>query len=174
MVKKLDKIVSGISGTVSIVSYVCLVGIMLLMTVDVFMRKLFDAAIVGSYEIVERLLLLLVFAAFAYAQTNKAHIHVTMFVSKLPRGISLGVFGFWNLISTATAIVCGYALCLQGAYALEAGTWTPVLYIPLFPFFYIAAVGMFIFALTLLWDTAKCFIGIGDKEVGDEIRSHWD
>ena len=81
MVKKLDKIVSGISGGVGIVAYVCIVAITLLMTVDVLMRKLFDAAIVGSYEIVERLLLLLVFSAFAYAQTNKAHIHVTMFAS---------------------------------------------------------------------------------------------
>lgn len=172
-VKKVDKVINTISNTVAIVSYIALVGIMVLITVDVLLRKIIQVTVVGSYEIVQLMLLLLVFGAFAYAQTNRSHIHVTMFIAMMPRQISMVLFGLWGVLSTGTAVLCGYALILQGFYAQSAGTWTPVLYIPLYPFNYIAAFCMFIFALTLLWDTIKSFIGVVNEEVAKDISSSW-
>ena len=173
MIKKTDKIVTKISNTIGLVSYVALVIMMLLITVDVLMRKIFLITVVGSYEIVQLMLLLLVFAAFAYAQTNRSHIHVTMFIAMMPRPISMMLFGLWGILSTCAAILCGYALILQASYSHAAGTWTPVLYIPLYPFHYIAAFCMFIFALTLLWDAIKSFAGVVNEEVAKDINSSW-
>ena len=174
MIKKIDKIIARISGGIGSVTYVAFVGIMFTISVDVIMRKVFQFSIPGSYEIVERMLLLLVFAAFAYGQTNRAHIHVTLFIKLFPKLIRMALFGVLGLLSTATAIFCGYAVWLQGDYSLRAKTVTAVLYIPLYPFFYIASVCMYAFALTLLWDAIKSFIGVVNDEVAKDLQSTWD
>lgn len=172
--KTIDTIIKKIASILSIVGFASLIIIMFLITIDVLMRKIIDVAIPGSYEIVERLLLLLVFASFAYGQTNRSHIHVTMFVSKFPRPVGMALFGIFSLLSFIGCALMAYALVLQGQYAFTAGTWTPVLQIPLYPFFYIAAVCSAVFAITILWDAIKSLVGIGSKEWADDIASTWD
>lgn len=174
MVQKIDKIISRISGGTAAATYVAFVGIMLIIGVDVFLRMAFKRPILGSYEIVERMLLILVFAAFAYTQSNRGHIHVTLFLSRFPNFISMPLFGILGLLSTATSVFCGYATWAQADYSLKASTVTAVLHIPLYPFFYIAAICMYVFSLTLLWDTIKSFIGIANEDVRNDIKSSWE
>ena len=174
MIKKIDKILSRITTSFGYVSYVSIVFIMLLVVVDVIMRKILRAGILGSYEIVERALLLLIFAAFAFTQTEKAHVHVTLFVSKLPKPVGMFIFGFLGVLSTSAAVFCAYSMVEQGKFSFEKYTTTAVLLIPLYPFFYIAGVCMYIFAVVLLWDSVKSFIGIKNEEICKEIRSAWE
>ena len=174
MVKKIDKVMSRITNTLGYVSYAAIILIMLLVVVDVIMRKSLRSGILGSYELVERLLLLLVFAAFAFTQTERGHVHVTLFMSKLPKPVGMFIFGLLGLLSTAASVFCAYAMVEQGNFSLEKNTTTAVLLIPLYPFFYIAAVCMFIFTVTVLWDSIKSFIGIANKEIAEDIRSTWE
>lgn len=174
MINKIDKVISRITGSICYVGYAGIVFIMLLTVIDVFTRKVFHTGIVGSYELIERTLLIMIFAAFADAQVLRGHIHVTLFLAKFPRVLSLILFGLFGLLSTAASAVCSYALLEQGRYCLSAGTTTAVLFIPHYPFYYIAAFCMLVFTLVLLWDSIKCFIGIAQEEVGEEIRSYWE
>ena len=174
MIKKIDNVIGRISGTIGFFTFIAYVLIMALITVDVIFRKAFHSSILGSYELVERMLLILVFAAFAYTQTNRGHIHVTLFISRMPKAFSMILFGFLGLLSAGTAVFCAYATLLQGNFSVSSSTVTAVLHIPLYPFFYIAAFCMLIFAVTLLWDAIKSFIGVGNKEVAADIRSSWD
>ena len=172
--KTADKIIAKISSVWSLLSYITMVAVMLLITVDVLLRKICQVTIVGSYEIVERCLLVLVFCGFAYGQTNRAHIHVTLFLSMFNKKVALFLFGIWHVLSFAGAVFTGYAMILQTQYAIEAGTWTPVLQIPLWPFYIVSAIGMFIFALTIVWDAIQCFVGLGSQEWADNIMSSWE
>lgn len=174
MVKKIDKVISGITGAICYVSIAAIVLTMLLTVIDVLTRKLMRTGIVGSYELTERLLLVMIFAAFAYTQTKKGHVHVTLFLSKFPKSLGVFIFGILGLLSTGAAVFCAYAITEQGKYSLTAGTLTAVLHIPLYPFYYIAAFCMYVFAITLLWDAIKCFIGLKNDEVCTEIRSSWE
>jgi len=171
--KTIDKIVNKISSGWSIFSYIAMVLVMLLITVDVILRKVAHITIVGSYEIVERCLLVLVFCGFAYGQTNHAHIHVTLFLTMFSKKVSLFLYGVWHVLSFIGAVLTGYAMILQMQYAISAGTWTPVLQIALWPFYLISAIGMFIFALTIIWDAVQCFVGLGVEEWDEKIRSAW-
>ena len=174
MIKKIDRVIARISGGIGSITYVAFTGIMILISVDVVMRKVFEISIPGSYELVERMLLILVFAAFAYAQTNRGHIHVTLFIGRFPKFISMALFGVLGLLSTSTAVFCGYVIWLQGNFSLRSKTVTAVLHIPLYPFFYIASFCMCVFALTLFWDAIKSFIGIANSEVAEDIQSSWE
>ena len=173
--KIIDKIVEKISCGWSVFSYITMVLVMLLITVDVILRKVAHITIVGSYEIVERCLLVLVFCGFAYCQTNKGHIHVTLFLQMFHEKVALFLFGIWHLLSFAGAIFTGYAMILQMQYAIQANTWTPVLQIALWPFYLVSAIGMFIFALTIIWDCIQCFVGLApsQKEWADKIKAGW-
>ena len=171
MIKKIDKFLSVVSNWFMWVSYVGIVAIMVLIVIDVAMRRFLQAGIAGSYEIVERMLMIMIFAAFAYTQTQRGHIHVTLFLGKFPRVVGMIVFGLLGLLTTTAAVFCAYSLMVQGDYSLAAGTHTSVVKIPLYPFFYISAVLAYLFALTLLWDSIKCFIAIKNKELSDDIRS---
>ena len=174
MVKKIDKIIAYIAGGISSVTYVAFIGIMFTISVDVTMRKVFQFSIPGSYELVERMLLLLVFAAFAYTQTNRGHIHVTLFIRLFPKWLRMSLFGVLGLVSAVTAVICGYAVWIQANYSVSSRTVTAVLLIPLYPFFYVASLCMYAFAFTLLWDAIKSFIGIANDEVAEDIQSTWN
>ena len=174
MLKKIDVVVSRITSAICYVSYVAIVAIMLLTVADVFMRKVLLRGILGSYELVERMLLIMIFAAFAFAQTQRGHVHVTLFITKFPRVIRMLIFGILGLLSTGTAVFCGIALIEQVKFSFTARTVSPVLLIPLYPFFAIAMVCMFVFAITLFWDTIKSFAGIKSDELAADIQKSWD
>lgn len=173
MIKKIDKCLSAFTYALGILSGVGVIVIMLLTVADVIMRRVLLTSIIGSYEIVERLLLISVFGTFALAQTSRSHVHVTLLVSRLPKALGMAVFGVLGLLSTFAAGFCGYALIQQGIESFNLKTTTAVLQWPLYPFFYIAAFFTFVLAITILWDSVKSFIGIFNEEVREDIRSSW-
>ncbi len=173
MIKKIDRALLGFTTTVSLVSYVGFLAVMLIIVVDVLQRKITGTGINGAYELVERILMCGVFAAFAYTQSLRGHVHVTMFISKLPSKPRFLVFGLTGILSSMGAFALAYAAVLQAQYSMSAGTMTGVLQIALYPFFFIEAICMAIFGLTLLWDVCKSFIAIGNKDVAEDIESSW-
>jgi TRAP-type C4-dicarboxylate transport system permease small subunit len=171
---KVGKIIDKATFVVSIVSYCGIIAIMLLNVADVLMNKLFGNPIKGTYEITEVLLLCTVIGSFAYAQTKKAHINMTLLIKVFPRFLRFFVYGLMGLLSTGTAAVVGYAAILQAASAIDKGTITSVLFIPMYPFYYIEAAAMFVFALALLYDTALSFIAVFSKKYEELVVSTWN
>jgi TRAP-type C4-dicarboxylate transport system permease small subunit len=82
---KLGKIINKATFVVSLVSYAGVVAIMLLNVADVLLTKLATKPIKGAYEITEVLLLCTVMASFAYAQSKKAHINMTILINFFPK-----------------------------------------------------------------------------------------
>ena len=56
MFKKIDRFFSGLCGAFGVISVLCIVGVIVLITVDVVIRK-FGGNVKGAYEITERLLM---------------------------------------------------------------------------------------------------------------------
>ena len=175
MIKKVDKIIYGVANAYAAISYVLVIAIILLIAVDVSIRTFGGSgSIKGSYEIVERMLLVLVFAAYASTQARKGHVHVTMFLAKFPRIIRMPLFGILGLVSTAACFICAKALMEQTGFSLEAGTHTAILAIPLYPFFFVSSISMFLFSVVLLWDSFKSFVAIKNDAIEKEIVDVWN
>jgi TRAP-type C4-dicarboxylate transport system permease small subunit len=170
---KIGKIVERTTLVVSLVSYFGIVAIMLLNVADVLMTKLFVRPITGAYEITECLLLCTVIGSFAYAQSKKSHINMTLVIKFFPRVLRYFIFGLMGLLSTGTAAAVGYAALLQASSALGKGTITSVLSIPLYPFYYIEALAMLVFALALFYDTILAFIAIFSRKYEELVVSTW-
>lgn len=170
---KLGRVIDKFTLAVSLVSYGGVLAIMLLNVVDVLMTKSFTQPIKGAYEITEVLLLCTVMASFAYAQSRHAHINIGMVLKRFPRPLALGLYSFMGLLSAATAGAVGYAAVLQAQSAVERGSVTAVLHIPMYPFYYVEAIAMFIFAMVLLYDALLALLAIRNRDYADFVISTW-
>lgn len=131
---------------------VTLALMVLLITLDVVLRYFFNRPISGSYELVEFMMVLIVYLGLAYTQTNKRHVSITLFTTKLsPSQLSV--------ISSATYLLCLVVFimitwrCILQAEALRTdGTASDVLFIPNFPFMWIVVVGSALLCFVFLID----------------------
>lgn len=167
MYKKIDKVLLRINTVLSVLTYVGFVGIMLLMSADVLLRKLTGGGIIGTYEIVQYVLMAAVFASFAYTQSLKGHIKVTMLLHVMPEKVRYLLAGIMGLLSTAAAGVVAWSAVQQALYSMSAGTKSGVLGFPYYPFYWIEVVGMAAYAVVLLWDALKSFGALGSQELAN-------
>ena len=170
--KKVENVVGRFTKAICYVSFVGIIAIVLLNVADVVLAKV-HKPVLGAYEITQRLLLCTVFASFAYAQTKKTHINMTILIEKFPRSVRFVIFTLMSLLSVFAAGALSYAAFYQGGVAFELGTATEVLYIPLYPFFYVQAVAMAAFVIVLLFDTIMSVIAIFNEDLAKHIMSGW-
>lgn len=150
---------------------VCVVTV--LITLDVILRLL-GYPILGSYEVISVVMTIVVFASFAYGQREKRHIHVTMFIRRLPANGRLLVFGVMSLLSTAIVGYAAYAAFAQAGSTFNSVSSTGVLKIPFYPFYYIEGFALALFTLVLLVDAAKAILAVRDEELAREVMRYWD
>ena len=148
----IEKVSSPLSRIFDSAGQVILAMMALLITTDVVLRYFFNRPIKGSYELVEFMMILLVFLGLAYTQTKKGHISITLFTGKLsPAQLAV--------IQTATYLLC---LCLfsiitwravvQAEIFRIANDASGVLLIPKYPFMWVVFIGSGLLTLEFLKD----------------------
>lgn len=175
--KKAIKLYSNV--TAKICYYVCFISMiliaamMLIMFVDSMLGLFANYRITGIYELVQCLLLIVVFTSWAYTQTVHGHIHVTMFVGKMPQKLRFICFSLTSLISVITMVFATWGVGKGIMEKIASHEITATLMIPIWPLFVVECVVFALFALVLLGDTVKSFIAIFDKEFADDVQSSW-
>lgn len=172
-IMKYQKTVDGISRVFGTIAVICCTAMMILIIIDVILRKTINLPILGSYEIVQFLLMCLVFASFSYTQSEKGHIKVTMVSGKLPYRFRSLINGIFELSGAGLAFYCGYAAIIHGNYLFKSAWVSDVLRFKTYPFFYFEAIAMFYFMFVLLWDTLRHFYAVTDKEYSDEMAKEY-
>ena len=173
-IEKFKKVVDTISRYTGYLSYICFALIIVLTVVDVVLRKTIDKPIVGSYEIITYLLLVGVFSSFAYCQTLRGHIQVTMILRLLP---NRAVFIIYSITSALTAIIMcfvSYAAAQQALYVMEKGFRSDTLHFVTYPFFFLECICMAVFALACVLDTVQSVHAIFNEEEQEKLLAEWD
>lgn len=170
---KLGKVLEKANRVLIAFSQVATAAAMVLITVDVLLRLIFNAPILGTYEICQFLLLIILYGSFAYIQSTKQHVIVTLLVDKFPPAIRSIVLGVGYVFTTAFAFIWAYGAFNQGIVFIGAGNETALLHIPHAPFYFFEAVCMFFFGLTLLVDTVTLFAALGNKQLADVVAT-WE
>ena len=159
--------------------YICYVGMILIavmmaiMFVDSMLGLFANYRITGIYELVQCLLLVVVFTSWAYTQTVHGHIHVTMFINMFPQKLRFFCFAVTSFISVATMAFGTYGVYRGIGEKMASKEITATLMIPIWPLFVIECVVFAMFTLVLLGDAVKSAIAMFDKEMADEIQSSW-
>jgi len=154
LMKELKKGIQRLNRFISGVGAVFLLPLMLIASIEVISRNLFNHPIAGNVELSEYLLSIFILLGVAYTQQVKGHVSVSIFVSRLSfRGqITL------NIISTLLSLLIFCILTWQGlVVAMEEKTVSDMLRIPQYPFRLLVAAAAFLTCLELLIDLGDAF-----------------
>lgn len=172
-VKNLSDHIGKFTKAVGGISFVCVIAMMLINVVDVVLAKLVQQRVIGAYELTQRLLMCAVFTSFAYGQSKKAHINMTLVIALFPRALRFVLFTLMSVLSVFAAGMMTYAAFIQTGVSIASGYMTEVLYIPLYPFYIVETVAMAIFTLALLYDTVLYAIAIFRDDYAEMVQKDW-
>lgn len=113
---------------------VVLMLMMLTVFIDVFLRYIFNSPLVGSVEIVEIMMVLVVALGMAYTGIHKGHISVDLLVSRFPLKVQAAIDIFNYLIATILFLIMSWKTGLQAIVAGSRHVTTTVLEVPIYPF----------------------------------------
>jgi TRAP-type transport system small permease protein len=144
--KVLHPVIRVINGAGTVV-----LGLMVLLTVvDVLLRLSLDRPLRGAFEIVEFLMVIVVFSAIAYTGLLKGHIVIQIFSSRLPERVRAILDIIADLISIGFCCLLIWQGFAQAQITRLRNDISGVLSIPVFPFYYVVVLGMGLMGLVLL------------------------
>lgn len=144
------RILNPLTRVVFYMGIICLTIMMFLTAVDVIGRYFFNSPILGSFEITQSLMVILMATSIGYCGMMKGHIDIDLVAGRLSQRAQsilgcittfLGV-ALFGLITWQTFVYIGDNIASNVASA--------VLQIPAWPFVLIVAIGSGIFCLVLL------------------------
>ncbi|MBN1368185.1 MAG: TRAP transporter small permease [Dehalococcoidales bacterium] len=132
---------------------ICFVAVMTLVTVaDVVLRWSIDSPIKGAIEIVQYMMILIVFLTIPYVQYKKAHVSISLLVDKLPQKAQAVIGSFVYILSLGIIGLMTTAAFIYFRRIWEAERYTTVLGIPISPFQLILTIGLFLLFIMILLD----------------------
>jgi len=144
--KALYPIARAINGAGTVV-----LGVMVLLTVaDVLLRLFLDRPIRGAFEIVEFLMVMVVFSAMAYTGLLRGHIVIQILSSRLPERPRAILDSIADLISIGFCCLLIWQGIAQAQMTRLHNDISGVLSIPVSPFYYVLVLGMALMGLVFL------------------------
>lgn len=148
-----------LSRWVTVISAAAALGVMVLVTVDVLMRRFLNMPITGSFEISCALLVVIIFCCVAWVMTIRGHIVVDIFSHRYPErlGDIIGRIALF-LSMIVVGLIC-WGSILFGLEQYRVGEASVLLRLPVAPFVFVLAFGSALLALVLLVQFINSFIG---------------
>lgn len=149
----------GLSKIMGIIAIIVLVAMMLFTVLDIFLRAFFNSPIMGDVEIIEMSMVCVGFFGLAWCAMRGMHIKVDLIVAFLPKRVQ-------EIINSVNYIF-GFGLCflfawrglLEGLANRDMNALTNILNAPLFPLFWIVALGYAALCLAILVLLVRSFKG---------------
>ena len=171
--KIINRIINRISPIAGGFSTIFLAAMILLIIVDVFLRKAFRAPILGSYEAVQYLFMIHFFGSWCFTQSKRGHVRVTLIINNLPWRLHCVLNGIYELLCAAMAGYMCYAAAVHAAYLSSVSWRSEVIKMPTSPFFWVESFCILILALLFLFDAIASFIALTDKEMAESLFKHY-
>jgi TRAP-type C4-dicarboxylate transport system permease small subunit len=145
----INDIVKKISAKADVLAAVCIFAVMLLVISGIIMRRIVGQPIMGAYELVG----LLTAAGIALAQANctikNGHVALTLFIDRLSGKKQQIVDASVNAIMLVFWITIAWRLFVYGLSTLSSGMVSSTAQIPIYPFIFVLAAGVFCLCLVL-------------------------
>ncbi len=156
---KTDRVIMKILKGISVVSGLCLVGIMLVAFINVLGEKIFHTGVPGSTEIIQYLHVPVVFLAASFVTLDNGHTKIDLLSSKLPHVIEKFFAILGNIIAICICGFVGYMGFVRMGELIKNHTQssTSGFGFPVWPFALMFAAGMFLLAISFAWAIVRQF-----------------
>ena len=132
-----------------------LFAMMLLTTADVVGRYIFNAPILGVFEVTEFMVLILIFSFIAYTQSRKAHVSVDLLVTHLPKRIQVYVDLFNHAVCLLLMALITWMGVERALEMMETGEASPNLGVPDYPFVFFLVLGCAVMCIEYIRDLIR-------------------
>jgi TRAP-type C4-dicarboxylate transport system permease small subunit len=146
----LEKTIYPVSKVMGWVASAILVVMMLLTVTDVFLRKVFDQSILGTVEVTEFLLVVVIFFSLADTERLNGHVKVDLVMSRFGERFQGVVDMVTQFVCFVLSLIITWSTLVYSEMMRASGEVSQDLWIPVFPFMYIVALGCIVLAFTLL------------------------
>jgi TRAP-type C4-dicarboxylate transport system permease small subunit len=144
---------------------------MFLIAFDVIGRDVLDHAILGTFEVVEYLMIPTVFLALAYAQLEDTHINVDVAIQFLSRRTRAALSVVTLLLTLAVFLPMAWVGNREAMQVYIQKQVSTVLLIPRWPFEVLMVIGLLAFCLAIVADMLVAIARAAGKEIDLKERS---
>ncbi len=128
---------------------ICLLGIVLVILIDVFLRRMFHMTFVGALESVELMLIMVMFAGQAHTEINDRHVQIDILTDKLSPRTQAVLRVFVGAMSLGITFILVWQSFVMAHNMQLAGDRTGMLGLPVYPMIYLMAVGLSLLCFVL-------------------------
>lgn len=161
---------AGLASRLELVLGACcallIVSLVAVTCIDVVGRYVFEAPLVGAFEMTQMLLGALVFCALPLTTERREHVEVDLLRTLLGTSVNRFLNCFASLFSMALLLTFGWQLIIHGLGEIEKGTVTNDLSIPLGP------LGIFAGLACVLSAGIALMIGVNDQHAAVAVSKH--
>lgn len=164
----LQNTVDFLTKAIRTLAMTVLTVMMLYICFQVLMRTV-NSPIVGDYEMVELMMVVIITFGLAHAASANAHISITLLSERLPAKVQtfLAIIGY-----ILTVLVCGLIgvtnMNVGLDYLLSSNRTTQLLAIPLYPFKFVIGIGFLLWALQAFVKLLLVFFSKGQGTKTDQ------
>jgi TRAP-type C4-dicarboxylate transport system permease small subunit len=145
----LEKAVFPVSRFLLYIGQFTLILMVMLTVADVFLRYVLNRPILGSYELTEFMMAVLVFSTIGYTMVVKGHVVVDLVFTKLPQRSKDILECITSFIAFILFAVVAWRNAVQASTAWGRNDVTAELFIPISPFILFVAIGIAVLSLVL-------------------------
>jgi TRAP-type C4-dicarboxylate transport system permease small subunit len=150
MAQLVDRKVRALSRIMGIIAITILVAMMLFTVLNVILRTFFNSPIPGDVELIEIAMVCTSFLGRAWCAIRGRHIKVDLVVSFLPKRLRKIIDSFGYFIGIVTCFIIALQSIMEG-WAHKVGNYlTASLGIPIYPFYWVTALGFGVLCLAIL------------------------
>lgn len=160
----LKSAIYAVSRVVNGAGVICVMIMMLLMVVDVVLRRVFGQPITGSFELVQFLLVSMVYLGVAYTTVKRAHISIDLVTSYLSEKTVAYLESLTALLGLGLMGLITWRNLIRARELLEVHATSALLSLPLFPFYYLLALGCGLLCLVLLLQLIEALAKVFSSE----------
>ena len=156
-IEKLRCITDQMSRWCGVIGGVTLLGMMLLIVAEVTLRSLFKKPIPGTIELVQVMLIIVLFSGMGGVALKKGHIRVDILLNKLNLQTRLLFTACSDLVTMGIVMIIAWQSFVQSLYLKSSGYLTGLLKIPTWPFAASTGIFVVVFSLGILANFLETF-----------------
>ncbi len=148
--KSLESWVHPMSKLMSRIASVILFLMMCLTITDVFLRKVYSKSLLGTVEVTEFMLVIVIFFTLAYTEILNGHVKVDLVMSRFGPRAQAVVDVITQFVCFLLSVLITWSTLVYSERMKASGEVSQDLWLPIYPFIYVVAMGCAVLALTLL------------------------
>ncbi len=156
-----EKTITRLGLSFNVLASAALFAMMLLTSLDVGMRYLFNRPIAGVYDLVGLMGAVVVSFSMPYTMLERGHVAVDLVIRRLSRNKQLVVETVIHIVSVLLFLTLVWQSFVLAMDMKAAGEVTPILLIPFYPIVYCMGICFFVLCLAVIVN----FISIWQKGV---------